>query len=97
VSRRAFFGFGYRFRGNIRVGPEFSTGQNDYENAFFPSEVPTLRQDDLLSGNIGVRFPVARSFEWEIKVGYSERDSNLSGLSDEGITVFSDISYRFDQ
>ena len=96
LSQRLFFGFGYRFKGNVRVGPEFSAGRNDYERPFDFQRVSQLRQDDILSANVGIRFPVGQILEWEIQLGYSERDVNLPGLSDEGITVFSDVTYRFD-
>ena len=97
TSSRVSFGFGYTFRNKVRLGPEFDLGSNDYEKPFNPAAISVLRQDDISQAALRVTIPVARSYEWNLRVGYLERDSNLPGFSDEGVQIISDISYKIGQ
>ncbi len=94
-SRRVSFGVGYRFRNKARLGPEIVVGQNEYTKRFNEANLTTpLRTDDMLTFNINASIPFANTFEWQTTLGYSERDVNIPGLSDEGLRISMDVVYK---
>ncbi len=91
LSRRVSFGFAYRFRGRVRVGPLLSVGENDYEESAQP--VSRLRLDEVRGLDLTISVPIDQ-FDWDITFGYLERESNLPGLSDEGFRVYTNLTFR---
>ena len=95
LSRRGSLGIGYISKRKIRFGPEFILGENDYEKPIRP--VAIRRNDRIRRYNFVVQIPTSRNMNWNITAGFSERDSNLAGLDDEGFQIFSELKYQFDR
>ena len=95
VSRRIALGFGYRFRNKTRIGPEVVFGENEYTKRFNEANILIpLRTDDFKEFNINTSIPIGNSLEWQAVVGYSKRDVNLPGQSDEGLRLSMDVVYK---
>jgi len=91
LSRRAFFGVSHRFRNGFRLAPTLAIGENDYDQALNPAL--TVRQDDIRSIDLNLTIPL-RQIDCNIGVSFLDRESNIPGLSDDGVRISANLLYR---
>ncbi|CAM2009694.1 hypothetical protein [Acanthopleuribacter pedis] len=89
VNRRIYAGGGYIFRNKIQLGPVLEVGKNTYDNP--RSQDGFRRDDDLQKFSLELELPFQRFYRLKIRAGWSERDSSIEELSDEGFEVISEI------
>ncbi|MDJ0842130.1 MAG: outer membrane beta-barrel protein [Acidobacteriota bacterium] len=93
LSNRLFLDLVYSFDRNTRLTSGVSFGENSYDNPLNPVEFN--RQDDYLRLDLDVNFPLGKAFNITVRTAYEDRSSNLPGASHDGVSVLSDIRYKF--
>jgi len=90
LSSRVSFAALYETLSQWGVGPIVTVGRNDYN---LIADLPVQeREDDWLEGGLRIKFPSRLLKDTLLNITYYQRDSNIEGLSDDGIQIYTSIS-----
>ena len=92
ISSRVTLGTSYQFSKNVALGPTIEFGQNDYRSPIISST--PLRNDDILFVGLRSQIPLKKPYQMGLTIGWHRRESSVDSLSDKGLRVFMNLSYR---
>lgn len=89
ISQRATLGLLFDTRGKWGIGPTATVGKNDY--SVVPGQTITSREDDWREFGIRIKLPPQFFKELNLNITYYDRNSNITGLSDDGFQIYTSL------